>query len=80
MLTGDVPCQVDSSQGLALSRAKESLRYLIVLPSVLPPGGRIKDFSHSIAFRSRSYWDPGSFETSSSMIEPSNALPRLRTL
>ena len=28
----------------------------------------------------RSYWDPGSFETSSSMSEPSNALPRLRTL
>src|SRR5438132_12938130 len=26
--------------------------------------------------RSRSYWDPGSFETSSSMSEPSNALPR----
>ena len=25
--------------------AKESLFYLIVLPSVLPPGGRIKDFS-----------------------------------
>ena len=36
---------VDSSQDLALSRAKESLCYLIVLPSVLPPGGRIKDFS-----------------------------------
>ncbi len=28
----------------------------------------------------RSYWDPGSFATSSSMSEPSNALPRLRTL
>ena len=28
----------------------------------------------------RSYWDPGSFETSSSMSEPSNALPRFRTL
>jgi hypothetical protein len=28
----------------------------------------------------RSYWNPGSFETSSSMSEPSNALPRLRTL
>jgi len=36
---------VDSSQGLALSMAKESLFYLIVLPSVLPLGGRIKDFS-----------------------------------
>ena len=29
---------------------------------------------------SRSYWIPGSFETSSSMSEPSNALPRFRTL
>ena len=28
----------------------------------------------------RSYWDPGSFATSNSMSEPSNALPRLRTL
>ena len=28
----------------------------------------------------RSYWIPGSFETSSSMSEPSNALPRFRTL
>jgi hypothetical protein len=28
----------------------------------------------------RSYWIPGSFEMSSSMSEPSNALPRLRTL
>src|SRR5712691_8151375 len=28
-----------------LSMAKESLCCLIVLPSVLPPGGRIKDFS-----------------------------------
>jgi hypothetical protein len=28
----------------------------------------------------RSYWDPGSYETSSSMSAPSNALPRLRTL
>jgi hypothetical protein len=28
----------------------------------------------------RSYWDPGSFETSSSISEPSNALPRFRTL
>jgi hypothetical protein len=27
------------------SMAKESLFCLIVLPSVLPPGGRIKDFS-----------------------------------
>jgi pimeloyl-ACP methyl ester carboxylesterase len=27
-----------------------------------------------------SYWIPGSFETSSSMSEPSNALPRFRTL
>ena len=32
------------------------------------------------AMNNRSYWDPGSFETSSSMSEPSNALPRLRTL
>jgi hypothetical protein len=29
---------------------------------------------------SRSYWVSGSFETSSSMSEPSNALPRFRTL
>ena len=28
----------------------------------------------------RSYWIPGSYETSSSMSAPSNALPRLRTL
>ena len=28
--------------------------------------------------RPRSYWIPGSFETSSSMSEPSNALPRFR--
>jgi len=28
----------------------------------------------------RSYWDPGSYETSSSMSAPSNALPRFRTL
>jgi len=28
----------------------------------------------------RSYWIPGSFETSSSMSAPSNALPRFRTL
>jgi hypothetical protein len=28
----------------------------------------------------RSYWIPGSFETRSSMSEPSNALPRFRTL
>ena len=30
--------------------------------------------------RTRSYWIPGSFETSSSMSAPSNALPRFRTL
>src|SRR5712691_8029970 len=42
---GRCPMPVDSSQGLALSMAKESLFYLIVLPSVLPPGGRIKDIS-----------------------------------
>ena len=30
--------------------------------------------------RDRSYWIPGSFETSSSMSVPSNALPRFRTL
>jgi hypothetical protein len=28
----------------------------------------------------RSYWIPGSYETSSSMSAPSNALPRFRTL
>jgi hypothetical protein len=33
-----------------------------------------------MGYLERSYWDPGSFETSSSMSEPSNALPRLRTL
>jgi hypothetical protein len=31
-------------------------------------------------FEARSYWIPGSFETSSSMSEPNNALPRFRTL
>jgi class 3 adenylate cyclase len=31
-------------------------------------------------FQRRSYWIPGSFETSSSMSAPSNALPRFRTL
>src|SRR5215510_6782659 len=31
-------------------------------------------------FGPRSYWIPGSFETSSSMSAPSNALPRFRTL
>jgi hypothetical protein len=30
--------------------------------------------------RQRSYWIPGSFETSSSMSAPSNALPLFRTL
>ena len=33
-----------------------------------------------IGFQLRSYWIPGSFETSSSMSVPSNALPRFRTL
>jgi hypothetical protein len=28
----------------------------------------------------RSYWNPGSYETSSSMSAPNNALPRFRTL
>jgi hypothetical protein len=28
----------------------------------------------------RSYWNPGTYETISSMSAPSNALPRLRTL
>src|SRR5260370_17550660 len=42
---GRCPMPVDSSQGVALPMAKESLCCLIVLPSVLPPGGRIKDFS-----------------------------------
>jgi hypothetical protein len=35
----------DSSQGLALSMVKESLYCLIVLYSLLPLGGRNKDFS-----------------------------------
>src|SRR5258705_10436499 len=42
---GRCPMPVDSSQGVAIPMAKESLCCLIVLPSVLPPGGRIKDFS-----------------------------------
>src|SRR6266568_8480875 len=42
---GRCPMPVDSSQGVALSMAKESFVCLIVLPSVLSPGGRIKDFS-----------------------------------
>src|SRR4029434_6242057 len=42
---GRCPMPVDSSQGVALPMAKESLCCLIVLPSVLPPGVRIKDFS-----------------------------------
>ena len=42
---GRCPMPVDPSQGLALSMAKESLCWLIVPPSVLPHGGRIKDFS-----------------------------------
>ena len=34
----------------------------------------------SFELSERSYWDPGSFETSSSMSEPSNALPRFRVV
>jgi hypothetical protein len=33
-----------------------------------------------LTFITRSYWIPGSYETSSSMSAPSNALPRFRTL
>ncbi|SRR6266852_3319188 len=43
-----------------------------------PKRGRKRFFNKAI--HARSYWIPGSFETSSSMSEPSNALPRLRTL
>jgi hypothetical protein len=39
-----------------------------------------RDTTYFFQLAARSYWVSGSFATSSSMSEPSNALPRFRTL
>jgi hypothetical protein len=57
-----------------------SNEYLLVHSQPKEDRHDIDDASSGKVYDIRSYWIPGSFEMSSSMSEPSNALPRLRTL
>jgi hypothetical protein len=71
---------------LATERARLRATYLRTGAARTPTTARgvhhvallCRNVERTIQFRS--YWIPGSYETSSSMSAPSNALPRFRTL